>query len=186
MQTFSSMTAFCVCTSRYTGKDRDPETNLDNFEARYYSSAMGRSMTPDWSKNPQGIPYADFIDPHSLDLYTYVRNNPIGRADPEGHCCWDELVQTLSDTVVGGAKGLFNQVSGLATAINRPVDAALSSVGSGFQFGAAPTLAASTVGQQSAMIGVAAAAVVNPGVDLAAALSDSALVVRGGVATAAQ
>jgi len=30
----------------YTGKERDSESNLDNFGARYDSSAMGRLMSP--------------------------------------------------------------------------------------------------------------------------------------------
>jgi RHS repeat-associated protein len=32
---------------RFTGKERDPESGLDNFDARYNSSSMGRFMTPD-------------------------------------------------------------------------------------------------------------------------------------------
>jgi hypothetical protein len=43
-------------------------------------------MTPDWSKNPQGVPYADFGNPQSLNLYSYVRNNPVAGTDPDGHC----------------------------------------------------------------------------------------------------
>jgi RHS repeat-associated protein len=74
-----------IASTHFTGKDRDPETNLDNFEARYYSSAMGHFMTPDWSKNPQGVPYADFSRPQSLNLYSYVENNPTTLVDPDGH-----------------------------------------------------------------------------------------------------
>src|SRR5262249_39033850 len=35
--------------SRCTGKERDAESGLDNFGARYYSSYVGRFMSPDWS-----------------------------------------------------------------------------------------------------------------------------------------
>jgi hypothetical protein len=42
-------------------------------------------MTPDWSTKPQGVPYATLNDPQSLNLYTYVRNNPLNRIDPNGH-----------------------------------------------------------------------------------------------------
>jgi len=31
----------------FTGKERDTESGNDYFEARYYSSAMGRFMSPD-------------------------------------------------------------------------------------------------------------------------------------------
>ncbi|MGD0497587.1 MAG: RHS repeat-associated core domain-containing protein, partial [Bryobacteraceae bacterium] len=77
---------------KFTGKERDAETGLDYFGARYYSTAQGRFTTPDWSARPQAVPYADFANPQTLNLYTYVQNNPLSRTDPDGHCCWDELV----------------------------------------------------------------------------------------------
>jgi RHS repeat-associated protein len=76
--------------SRCTGKERDTESGNDYFDARYYSSAMGRFMSPDWSAKEEPVPYATMDDPQSLNLYAYVRNNPLARTDPDGHCCWDE------------------------------------------------------------------------------------------------
>jgi RHS repeat-associated protein len=70
---------------RYTGKDRDAETGLDYFGARYYSSNFGRFMTPDWAATPTDVPYAQFGDPQSLNLYGYVRNNPNTGVDADGH-----------------------------------------------------------------------------------------------------
>lgn len=70
----------------FTGKERDTETGLDAFGARYNSSQYGRFMTPDWSTKTTPVPYADLADPRSLNLYTYVRNNPLSRADVDGHC----------------------------------------------------------------------------------------------------
>jgi hypothetical protein len=32
------------------------------------------------------VPYAELADPQSLNLYGYVRNNPLSRADVDGHC----------------------------------------------------------------------------------------------------
>lgn len=72
---------------KFTGKERDSESGLDYFGARYYTSNMGRFMSPDWSAGPQAVPYADLSDPQSLNLYGYVRNNPLSRADPNGHWC---------------------------------------------------------------------------------------------------
>ncbi len=72
--------------SRSSGKERDSETGLDYFGARYYGSSMGRWMSPDWSAGPTGVPYADFSNPQSLNLYTYVGNNPLSRTDADGHC----------------------------------------------------------------------------------------------------
>jgi len=34
------------------------------------------------------IPYAQYDDPQSLNLYGYVRNNPITGIDSDGHCPW--------------------------------------------------------------------------------------------------
>jgi len=70
---------------KFTGKERDTESNLDNFGARYYTSNIGRFMTPDWAIRPTAVPYAVFGDPQSLNLYTYVRNDPVTRADVDGH-----------------------------------------------------------------------------------------------------
>jgi RHS repeat-associated protein len=70
---------------KFTGKERDAESGLDYFGARYYANTTGRFMSPDWAAKPTSVPYADFGDPQSLNLYSYVRNSPITRVDPDGH-----------------------------------------------------------------------------------------------------
>jgi RHS repeat-associated protein len=70
---------------RFTGKEHDNESGLDDFGARYFSSSMGRWATPDWSARPVSVPYANFGDPQSLNLYLYVRNDPVSNADADGH-----------------------------------------------------------------------------------------------------
>jgi RHS repeat-associated protein len=91
---------------RFTGKEHDPETNLDYFGARYYGSAFGRFLTPDWSATPVPVPYAKPGLPQTLNLYSYVRNNPITGIDPDGH---DEVViqfrAFIPQASVGGFKG---------------------------------------------------------------------------------
>jgi RHS repeat-associated protein len=74
-----------LTTHKFTGKERDTESNLDNFGARYYSSAQGRFLTADWSAIPAPVPYADLHNPQTLNLYAYVGNNPLGKVDPDGH-----------------------------------------------------------------------------------------------------
>jgi RHS repeat-associated protein len=69
----------------FTGKERDAESGLDYFGARYLSAAQGRFTSPDWSEKPQPIPYADLSNPQTLNLYSYVINNPLNRTDPLGH-----------------------------------------------------------------------------------------------------
>jgi len=70
---------------KFTGKERDAETGLDYFGARYYGNWLGRWMSPDWAAKPEAVPYSDLGDPQSLNLYSYVRNVPTSRADPDGH-----------------------------------------------------------------------------------------------------
>ena len=78
--------------SRCTGKERDSESGLDMFGARYYGSSLGRFMTPDWAAKPTNVPYAQFGNPQSLNLYSYVNNNPTTTRDPDGHCLEDACV----------------------------------------------------------------------------------------------
>ncbi|HWZ46195.1 MAG TPA: RHS repeat-associated core domain-containing protein, partial [Candidatus Saccharimonadales bacterium] len=75
---------------KFTGKERDAETGLDYFGARYYSNGLGRFISSDWSSTPIPVPYADFRDPQSLNLYTYVRNIPTTNVDPDGHLQQDD------------------------------------------------------------------------------------------------
>ena len=74
-------------TYKFTGKERDTESGLDDFGARYYSSTLGRWLSPDWSATPTAVPYADLTDPQTLNLYGYLRGNPLLHEDADGHCC---------------------------------------------------------------------------------------------------
>jgi RHS repeat-associated protein len=64
---------------KFTGKERDSESGLDNFGARYNSSNLGRFMSPD----PKQIG-AHMFDPQTLNRYAYTRNNPLAFIDPDG------------------------------------------------------------------------------------------------------
>jgi len=79
-----------------TGKERDAESGNDYFEARYYASSMGRFLSPDWSAQEEPVPYAHLDDPQSLNLYAYVRNNPLSRTDADGHGCPESCPFPLS------------------------------------------------------------------------------------------
>jgi len=84
-------------THHFTAKERDTESGNDYFGARYMASSMGRFLSPDYSdSDPYPVPSADFDNPQSLNLYSYVHNNPLINVDPDGHDC---IVQTrTSDT----------------------------------------------------------------------------------------
>jgi RHS repeat-associated protein len=64
---------------KFTGKERDSETGLDYFGARYYGSTMGRFLSPD-PDDDSGIEK----DPQSWNRYAYARNNPLLLTDPTG------------------------------------------------------------------------------------------------------
>ena len=88
---------------RFTGKERDSESGLDYFGARYYASNMGRFMSPDWDAKPTTVPYASFGDPQTLNLYTYVENAPLNRVDADGHAAQTGFNQfwTAPDPLTG-------------------------------------------------------------------------------------
>jgi RHS repeat-associated protein len=69
----------------FTGKERDAESGNDYFGARYYASSIGRFLSPDWSAKVAPVPYANLDDPQSLNLYTFVLNNPLSFVDLDGH-----------------------------------------------------------------------------------------------------
>ncbi len=89
---------------KFNGKERDNESGLDNFGARYNASSLGRFMTPDWAARPTAVPYAVFGDPQSLNLYGYVRNDPVSRADADGHTEAD-AIKNMADWMGGGGYG---------------------------------------------------------------------------------
>jgi RHS repeat-associated protein len=97
----------CFPSSYSTGKERDQESGLDYFGARYYASSIGRFMSPD----PSGLSYADPTNPQSLNLYSYVRNNPLTNTDPTGmECVWDDgSFDSADDKQTGNAEGCSSQ-----------------------------------------------------------------------------
>ncbi|HET8922589.1 MAG TPA: RHS repeat-associated core domain-containing protein [Candidatus Acidoferrum sp.] len=113
---------------KFTAKERDAESGLDEFGARYYSSALGRFTIPDWAANATAVPYADFGNPQSLNLYSYVKNNPLNFTDPDGHCCAPYELANYLDTQINSA---VNYVQDRAVASGSPALAATATFAAG-------------------------------------------------------
>jgi RHS repeat-associated protein len=65
---------------KFTQKERDVETGLDYFGARYYGSTQGRFTTCD----PVSLTKRHIVNPQKWNLYVYVLNNPLALYDPDG------------------------------------------------------------------------------------------------------
>lgn len=63
---------------KFTGYEKDAETGLDYAQARYFSNVQGRFTSPDSFAGRR-------INPQTLNLYAYVKNNPLKYIDPTGH-----------------------------------------------------------------------------------------------------
>jgi len=70
----------CSQSYKFTGKERDSESGLDDMGARYYSSSMGRFTISD----PMFLNADRLAEPQRLNLYLYSRDNPLRYFDPTG------------------------------------------------------------------------------------------------------
>jgi RHS repeat-associated protein len=94
----------------FTGKERDSESGNDYFPARYYTSTMGRWLSPD-------IVGGTLHNPQSLNRYTYVLNNPLFFIDHYGFqaaadyqcsgwlCHLEQLLKHIFPGGAGGCSG---------------------------------------------------------------------------------
>jgi RHS repeat-associated protein len=83
-------TNICPQNYKFEGKERDTETSNDDFGARYYSNRFGRWLSADWSAVPVPVPYANLINPQTLNLYSMVSDDPESFADLDGHASTSE------------------------------------------------------------------------------------------------
>jgi len=74
-------------THKFTGKERDAESGLDYFGARYYASSWGSFTTSD----PQLADWQRLVDPQQLNMYAYARGNPLRFGDDTG----EEVIEKI-------------------------------------------------------------------------------------------
>jgi len=83
-------------------------------------------MSPDWATKPEDVPYSDLTNPQSLNLYSYVNNNPLSKTDKDGHCDADGKNCSAWDHIAGAMAGALNIVPGTINTVNGLVNAAIS------------------------------------------------------------
>jgi RHS repeat-associated protein len=104
-----------VVSEKFTGKERDAETGLDFFGARYMSSAQGRFTGPDPSR------LSAFIDsPQSWNMYTYAYNNPFRFVDKNGKwptAIHNQIIDAAFPNLTPGQRQILKDVSAHQDAI---------------------------------------------------------------------
>ena len=88
----------------YTDQERDDESGLMYYGARYYHPALGRFTQPDpsiFSLNTQTL-----ANPQLLNPYSYSLNNPLRYNDPDG--------KNPAETVGGWGVGIAEALGGTA------------------------------------------------------------------------
>jgi len=182
---------------QFTGKERDSETGLDYFDARYYGSAYGRFTSPDeFTGGPDELYdfadaaadnptfYADLIDPQSLNKYQYCYNNPLATIDPDGHKGFKERLRAAAEAVAdygnGIVKGIVNSSSyGTLNETHgpKPSDSIINRIGQGVGSVVTMVVGGNFVGGGIEISGTGAGAFVG----VPAAVYGGSLVIGGGV-----
>jgi RHS repeat-associated protein len=121
---------------KFTGKERDSESGLDNFVKRYFGSSLGRFMTPDAFYKDSHVG-----DPQSWNEYAYARNNPLRYVDPTGQnatvstSCSTTNNQTTCNVSISASIAIYaapgsgltqEQLNGAATTIQNSIQNAWS------------------------------------------------------------
>ena len=115
-----------------TSKERDNETQLDYFEARYYGSSQGRFTSVD-----PFMGSGRTFRPESWNRYAYVLNNPLRLVDPSG--MEDREAQQVVN--IGKDKKINRKIDEIQKAA-KPIDQGVAPV---------PTQAITIAGEQTVL-----------------------------------
>ncbi|WP_035647620.1 RHS repeat-associated core domain-containing protein [Bradyrhizobium sp. ORS 285] len=79
----------------FCGRERDAETGLYAYGARYYDASLGRFVSSD-DQLSAGLLVRD-----TFNSYAFAINDPLSLFDPDGHSVWDEIKSIGSAFVMG-------------------------------------------------------------------------------------
>jgi len=102
-------------TQKFTGKERDLESGMDFFGARYMSGAQGRFTSPDLPAN-----YLASL-PQSWNKYAYALNNPLAIVDPDG-----QFPQWVHEQIIDRIPGLSANDKAILKAASADADSLLN------------------------------------------------------------
>ena len=160
-------------TQKFTGKERDAESRLDYFGARYFGGAGGRFTSVD----PENAG-ADPADPQGWNAYAYVENKPLNFVDPDGEAAVTATIATCA--AIPACRGAAGAVAGAIVSTVAHIAGALLT---GEEVTGAGVAGAATqgafVGGVGAAFGPAVAKAVQPG---ATAVIGATVNVVGGIA----
>ena len=147
-QAVSSYSEVSAKRYRYTGKERDEESGFYYHGARYYAPWLGRwtscdpaglvdknsftykHIAQEWDNSTDLMNYnARLYDPHVINRYSYVLNNPLRYVDPTGYSAADH--QWSQHAALGGGRLTLDQDLCAAFAYNVSVEEARTARESG-------------------------------------------------------
>ena len=83
----------------FIGERPDVETGMLYLNARYYDPALGRFVSPDdWDPTLPGV---------GTNRYAYALNDPVNKADPNGHNAFTDAVSNFFNAVANAISNLF-------------------------------------------------------------------------------
>ncbi len=96
---------------KFTGHERDGDAGHDFMHARYYTWDLGRFLSVDPGRGQAG-------SPHTLNLYSYSKGNPLQFVDPDGRSFRTFLIEVgaLGGSFYLGGKVLLAEQAGMAAA----------------------------------------------------------------------
>jgi len=128
-----STSGSAVNDRRFVGKEKDEETGLNYFGARYLSAGTGRFLAPDPVRAVDGytgrINESLLLEPQRQNTYAYSLNNPYRYSDPDGEFAAPLVLAAVgltALTVGGGANHIARQYEGMVSSAQGLVDRANS------------------------------------------------------------